>query len=63
MESEQFVISLGAGRFGRLHPDGLRFFRGAFEVEFEKTFEDLFIRCISRPAVSGGDGFVEFLVR
>ena len=42
---------------------GFGFIGGAFQVEGEKFSEDLFVAEIGGPAVGGGNGGVEFLVR
>ena len=48
-------------RLGRLC--GLGLFFGTLKVQGEEPFQDLFIAQIGGPAVGGGDGGVEFLVR
>ena len=42
---------------------GSGFLGGAFEVEGEEAGEDFVVGEVGRPAVGGGDGGVEFLVR
>src|SRR3989442_847012 len=61
--SEHFVFSLGARTARLFHRRGFRFFGGAFKVQGEKLFEDLFVTQVGGPAVGGGNGGVEFLVR
>src|SRR6266516_2719491 len=61
--SEHFVFALGAKAARLFHRRGFRFFGGAFKVQGEKLFENLFVAQLAGPAVGGGHGRVEFLVR
>jgi len=58
-----FIRLLFTGDFRLFHLRGFGFFGGAGQVQREQVFEDLFVREIGRPAIGGGDGGIQFLVR
>jgi hypothetical protein len=52
-----------AGYFRLFHLRGFGFLGGAFKIQSEQFFQNLFVRQIGWPAVGGGDGGIQFLVR
>ena len=63
MALDQVTCGFFALGFSRLHLRGLGFLCGAGEVQFEQAGKDFIFAHVSGPAVGGGDGGIERLMR